>query len=165
MEKISYRENFSIKLNALPQTIQEIDNIWCWRVFVIRNLTLCSPNWGNWPGLLLMFWIEPASFWNIACPCMSVRIYWWFMIQFFQVRAWDHCQEQTMTTSVFILCLRGQVLSSLWSTVMYAMKTRKLKVQLVSQLEKMHLIQLCLYLQVFPEISCFSYIAHLLVHV
>ena len=36
MEKISYRENFSIKLNALPQTIQEIDNIWCWRIFVIH---------------------------------------------------------------------------------------------------------------------------------
>ena len=124
MEKISSQENFSIKLNALPQTIQDIDNIWCWRFFVIRNLTLCSHNWGIWPIPLLVFWIEYAPFWNISCPCMSVRIYWWFMIQFFQMRAWDHCQEKTISASVFVLCLWGQVLSYLWPTVIYAMRTR-----------------------------------------
>ena len=95
-----------------------------------RNLTLCSPNWGIWPGPLLVFWIEHASFWKISCPCMSVRKHWWFMIQFFK---WEHeiiaKKRQWLPASLSCVCevkschLSDQLSCMLWGLAIRAVDT------------------------------------------
>ena len=134
-----------------------------------RNLILCSPNWGISLGPQLVFRIEHASFWKISCPCMSVRKHWWFMIQFFK---WEHeiiaknrqwvLVRQVVSLSLSCVC---EVKSCQLSDQLSCYEDSQSKVHLLSQLENNAPYTTVSLFAVFPEISCFSYIAHLLVHV